>query len=126
MCDSRAVSLLPSDPLPPLLPPHRYDEFADLVRHELDLTYSDMPSSNLRAVWKSIAGDDGYITGGEFGQFMRKGEVLPPRETLVERRRAASARVRRSIEEETAARAAQQTSLNYKSIVKNENQLIYI
>jgi len=48
--------------------------------------------------------------------------VLPPRETLVERRRAASARVRRSIEEETAARAAQQTSLNYKSIVKNETE----
>ena len=28
------------------------------------------------------------ITGGEFGAFMRKGEVLPPRETLVERRAA--------------------------------------
>ena len=106
----RLTTPQPRDP-----PPHRHTPH--LTPHP-----TTTPSSNLRAVWKSIAGDDGYITGGEFGQFMRKGEVLPPRETLVERRRAASARVRRSIEEETAARAAQQTSLNYKSIVKNETE----
>ena len=48
--------------------------------------------------------------------------MLPPRETLVERRRAASARVRRSIEEETAARAAQQTNSNFKVIRKHETE----
>ena len=47
----------------------------------------------------------------EFGQFMRKGEVLPPRETLVERRRAASARVRRSIEETARALLSRRAQL---------------
>ena len=54
-----------------------YVEFEGLVRQELLLTPKELPEPALKAVWVALDSDgSGYITVGEFGAFMRKGEPV--------------------------------------------------
>ena len=53
-----------------------YQELAEMVRGELELDKKELPEAELRAVWQSLDDDkSGFLTAGEFGKFMRKGEA---------------------------------------------------
>ena len=53
-----------------------YYELVDMVRNELRIHSDELPDSNLKSVWAALDNDgSGFITAGEFGNFMRKGEV---------------------------------------------------
>ena len=51
-----------------------YNELSKMVRHYLAISRTDMPEMKLRALWRSLDEDaSGYISAGEFGRFMKKG-----------------------------------------------------
>lgn len=51
-----------------------YLELEDMVRNELKVPPSKLPTEQLKAVWNSLDEDNsGFITTGEFGSFMRIG-----------------------------------------------------
>ena len=53
-----------------------FSELVDMVRSELRITLDEMSSSLLKSVWAALDVDSsGFITAGEFGVFMRKGEA---------------------------------------------------
>ena len=53
-----------------------YDEFVEMARDVLKLSERDMPKSRLQALWLALDTDSsGYLDSGEFGAFMRLGEV---------------------------------------------------
>ena len=52
-----------------------YKELAGMIREELKLSKADLKESKLQAVWRALDSDlSGFISAGEFGRFMRKGE----------------------------------------------------
>ena len=73
-----------------------YAEFSGMIREELLITPSDIPERRLKAAWLALDTDcSGLINSGEFGAFMRLGEIarIPPdpwalRRQLAEKRRA--------------------------------------
>jgi len=53
-----------------------YWELEDFVRNELKLTDTKLSEDLLQAMWRALDGDSsGLISCGEFGQFMRSGQV---------------------------------------------------
>eukprot|EP00964_Phaeocystis_antarctica_P091859 scaffold58971_cov45-Phaeocystis_antarctica.AAC.2 len=53
-----------------------YYELVDMVRNELRIHSDELQDSSLKSVWAALDDDgSGFITAGEFGSFMRKGEV---------------------------------------------------
>ena len=70
-----------------------YSELARTVREELQLPPRKLPDGQLRAVWAALDADgSGFITAGEFGGFMRKGEPAVPPELSWQARVLASKR----------------------------------
>ena len=70
-----------------------YSELARTVREEMQLPPRKLPDSKLRAVWAALDADgSGFITAGEFGGFMRKGEPAVPPELSWQARVLASKR----------------------------------
>ena len=73
-----------------------YVEFSGMIREQLLITPSDIPERRLKAAWLALDTDcSGLINSGEFGAFMRLGEIarIPPdpwalRRQLAEKRRA--------------------------------------
>ena len=52
-----------------------YKELLGMIREELLLKPADLPEARVKAVWKALDADlGGFLTAGEFGAFMRKGE----------------------------------------------------
>ena len=80
-----------------------YTELADLVRNELQLDERQCPDLRLRGVWRALDADgSGYLTAGEFGHFMKRGEEklrqLHPQSTwkqLLHRERRAHDQIQR-------------------------------
>jgi len=77
-----------------------FAEFSHMLRQELLLQPSDMSDDALKAAWVALDVDQsGYISAGEFGHFMRKGEHVlenamphgPWKQRRVERAKAAHA-----------------------------------
>eukprot|EP00964_Phaeocystis_antarctica_P091858 scaffold58971_cov45-Phaeocystis_antarctica.AAC.1 len=67
-----------------------FDELLDMVRTELEFSPKDISDTALKRVWAALDNDrSGYLTSGEFGAFMRKGEaalrVLRPQSTWKEK-----------------------------------------
>ena len=67
-----------------------FDELLDMVRSELEFSPKDISDTALKRVWAALDNDrSGYLTSGEFGAFMRKGEaalrVLRPQSTWKEK-----------------------------------------
>ena len=67
-----------------------YHELVDMVRNELRIASDETSDSSLKSVWAALDNDgSGYITAGEFGNFMRKGEsalrMLRPQTTWKQR-----------------------------------------
>ena len=67
-----------------------FSELLDMVRSELEFSKKDISDTALKRVWAALDDDrSGYLTSGEFGAFMRKGEaalrVLRPQSTWKER-----------------------------------------
>ena len=70
-----------------------YSELLDLIRNSLEISTSEMSDADLKSVWVALDKDgSGFLTAGEFGAFMRKGEAtlrrLRPQTTWKERRTA--------------------------------------
>ena len=82
-----------------------FDEFVNLVRVELGLEQTGLDETTVRAVWVTIDQDSsGYISCGEFAQFMRRGRHVlttgrPTRDELLEKR-ARAARAARVADKE--------------------------
>ena len=62
------------------------------MRSELEFSKKDISDTALKRVWAALDDDrSGYLTSGEFGAFMRKGEaalrVLRPQSTWKEPQR---------------------------------------
>ena len=79
-----------------------FDELCNLTRSEFSLLPADISDEALKSIWLALDLDDsGYVTAGEFGQFMRRGRYLLVkhtttwRERLVAARRASAAQQRR-------------------------------
>jgi hypothetical protein len=80
-----------------------YAEFVDMVRDVLRLAESQMPELRLKALWLALDTDcSGYLTSGEFGAFMRLGEVAAERISGLERRHALALEARRELETRAA------------------------
>ena len=55
----------------------RWLEFEAMARVELQITPQELSNKMLRAVWAALdRGTSGYVSTGEFGAFMRRGEQL--------------------------------------------------
>ena len=89
-----------------------YTELVDMVRNELRILSDELTDKDFRSVWAALDDDgSGFITAGEFGAFMRKGEValrqLRPqttwREKLVSTRRLEAAAVTAGLNKEKHA-----------------------
>ena len=66
-----------------------FDEFKRMVRSELRVSALELPESPLRAVWLALDTDgSGHVTAGEFGKFMRRGEISNGVQTTRYRRKA--------------------------------------
>ena len=68
-----------------------FTELLDMVRNELEFTAKEVSDSALKRVWAALDDDrSGYLTSGEFGAFMRKGEAalreLTPQRSWKEKR----------------------------------------
>ena len=81
-----------------------YAELAAMLRDELGLTTQHLPSNALRAAWAALDADrSGFITAGEFGNFMRRGRVVELTTVRpLDKRRIANQQARRQLEEQTA------------------------
>ena len=79
-----------------------YIELVAMVRNELQFSPRDLPGGVLRAVWAALDTDGlDFVTTGEFGAFMRRGEgVLEARVHPLEARRAQSVQLRATLEAE--------------------------
>ena len=78
-----------------------YDELVALSRQELAFLPSDISDAELKGIWLALDRDlSGYVSAGEFGQFMRRGadafskDKGSWRERLNEKNRLAAAQVR--------------------------------
>lgn len=75
-----------------------YTELKEIVRGPLQFSKAELPAPKLKALWKALDEDSsGWISAGEFGRFMRKGEpepLLPAKERMLNERIAAFARQR--------------------------------
>lgn len=83
-----------------------FDELCNLTRSEFGLLPADISDEALKSIWLALDADDsGYVTAGEFGQFMRRGRYLLVKHTttwkerLVAARRASAAQQRRERED---------------------------
>lgn len=82
-----------------------YDELKTMVRKMLLLSKADLPEARLLAVWKAIDADaNGFLSVGEFGRLMRKGETLKAQQATSQETEDETARRRRVALEERAAR----------------------
>jgi len=55
-----------------------YEEFAEMVRRELEISVVQLPNARLRGLWKALDEDaSGFISAGEFGRFMRCTQAVP-------------------------------------------------
>eukprot|EP00908_Phaeocystis_cordata_P014396 Transcript_25495.p1 GENE.Transcript_25495~~Transcript_25495.p1 ORF type:complete len:636 (+),score=211.77 Transcript_25495:3-1910(+) len=69
-----------------------YDELARAIRSVLRLDKGSLPDARLQAMWVALDEDSsGFISAGEFGRFMRRGEA----EGEIARTRAAKQRAQR-------------------------------
>ena len=71
-----------------------YPEMKKMVRTHLSLRPAELPEPQLRRLWKALDEDaEGFITAGEFGRFMKKGEekAEDPMQALREKRLKESA-----------------------------------
>lgn len=76
-----------------------YAEFVDMTRDILQLNEREMPEPRLKALWLTLDADcSGYLTSGEFGAFMKLGQVPVERIGNLERRKAISADQRLDLE----------------------------
>ena len=54
-----------------------FDEFTDAVRRELGIPPEEIRDAELHSLWLALDADlSGFVTAGEFGVFMRKGEPV--------------------------------------------------
>ena len=94
-----------------------FDEMAEMVRHELDISAEQLSQESLKGVWAALDDEcSGFITCAEFGKFMRIGDPAVPSLPMFERRRIASARAR-ALMETTAARLAERQLVDSKKVV---------
>ena len=64
-----------------------YRELEGMVRDELRLSSTDLSEYSLQSLWRALDTDSsGYISAGEFGRFMRKGEDAVPGQQFVKQR----------------------------------------
>ena len=74
-----------------------YAELVDLLRNELNVSKKELPPDAFKRLWRTMDEDaSGFITAGEFGHFMRKGEAEPGL-TWKERRTARNLRKAASV-----------------------------
>ena len=73
------------------------------------LSAEELPDTRLRSLWKALDQDgSGYVTAGEFGQFMRLGARQPKRvSTQLRRQQSAAAVYHRHAHEEALSTALQ-------------------
>jgi Ca2+-binding EF-hand superfamily protein len=74
-----------------------WSEFETMVRSELLLSHSDVPTPKLQALWKALDEDSsGFISAGEFGRMIRAGleRAYDPSDPDAPRRRIQEKRVR--------------------------------
>ena len=77
-----------------------YAELVDLLRNELNVSKKELPPDAFKRLWRTMDEDaSGFITAGEFGHFMRKGEAEPGL-TWKERRTARNLRKAASVKRE--------------------------
>ena len=77
-----------------------YAELVDLLRNELNVSKKELPPDAFKRLWRTMDEDaSGFITAGEFGHFMRKGEPEPGL-TWKERRTARNLRKAASVKRE--------------------------
>ena len=70
-----------------------YAELASAVRQTLELKRTVLPERRLLSLWRALDDDNsGFIDTGEFGRFMKRGEVVraPPQLKVHEENRAAA------------------------------------
>lgn len=81
-----------------------YGELREGLRQQLRLGKTDLPEARLRSLWKALDVDaSGWISCGEFGKFMRKGEGKGQKAKV----REARARVQQKVKEKEAAARAE-------------------
>jgi hypothetical protein len=64
-----------------------FDEFSDAVRKELRIPPEEIRDAELHSLWLGLDADlSGFVTVGEFGAFMLKGEPVVEKPTIQEKR----------------------------------------
>jgi len=81
-----------------------YDELRRGVREQLHLSKTEMAEARLRSLWKALDDDaSGWISAGEFGRFMRKGEAEGQAARVKAARAAVERRRQLALEEQRQA-----------------------
>ena len=89
-----------------------FDEFTDAVRKELQIPPDEIRDAELHSLWLALDADlSGFVTAGEFGSFMRKGEPVVEKPTIQEKRLELAQEQRKDWDRRTAVKVEQEIAM---------------